>query len=202
MDTGIERLERLEGVRLRAIAAMMAESFDHDPMQQWLFPHAARRTRRLRRFFERDVRHRLNGRAHPYCAGVHGVAFWHPPSEADSLQFRSALQVAPALTSVVVHHPLTALRVLAEVLRRRPEEPHWYLSHLAVSASHRGRGLGRELLLVGIEHARTDGTGVYLETSNPDNVPFYSRSGFRETGVVEVPGAPAVWLLWRPAELR
>ena len=37
---GIARLERLEGDRLTAITAMMAEAFDQDPMQQWLFPHA------------------------------------------------------------------------------------------------------------------------------------------------------------------
>lgn len=181
---------------------MMAEAFEDDPMQRWLFPDDRRRRRRLRRFYELDIRHRLNGRAHPHCAGDDGVAFWHPPVDADTVPFFAALRISPAFTSVVAHHPIRAVQVLAEIVRCRPQEPHWYLSHLAVAPGCRGRGLGRELLEIGKANARADGTGVYLETANPSNLTFYARSGFREAGVVDHAGAPPVWLLWRPAERR
>jgi hypothetical protein len=53
------------------------------------------------------------------------------------------------------------------------------------------------LLDVGLDLAARDGVGVYLETSNPNNLAFYARAGLRDAGEVRVTGAPPVWLLWR-----
>lgn len=143
--------------------------------------------------------HRLAGRSDVFRAGAHGVAFWHPPGESSSLPVRSAIRIAPAFVSVAAHHPVLAGRVLGAVVGRRPREPHWYLSHLAVRERHRGTGLGRRLLDIGLELAARDGVGIYLETSNPNNIAFYTRAGLREAGVVRVTGAPPVWLLRREA---
>jgi ribosomal protein S18 acetylase RimI-like enzyme len=85
------------------------------------------------------------------------------------------------------------------VERHRPDEPHWYVSHLAVAPEAQGRGIGGRLLDHGLRRADANHVGTYLETANPANLAFYARHGLREVGLVDVAGAPPVWLLWRPA---
>lgn len=39
---------------------------------------------------------------------------------------------------------------------------------------------------------------VYLESSNPANVPYYERFGFEATGEIPLPdGGPVMWPMWR-----
>jgi ribosomal protein S18 acetylase RimI-like enzyme len=192
---------RLEPERRSAVANVLAEAFEHDPMQAWLFPNAKRRMQRLRRVYERDLATRLEGRTTTCLLGEVAVACWQAPGGSGTLPLRSALQLAPCFGSVAAHHPFAGMRLLAAVLRHRPDEPHWYLSHLAVRPGDQGRGLGRTLLQWGIERADEEGVGTYLETANPDNLPFYRSAGYSQVGLVRSGDAPDVWTLWRgPSE--
>ena len=38
---------------------------------------------------------------------------------------------------------------------------------------------------------------AYLESSNPDNVPYYERFGFEVTGEIVIPDGPSLWPMWR-----
>ena len=189
--------DRLDADERRAVAALLADAFEHDPMQSWLFPNERLRHRRLQRFYDRDIAHRLE-RTNTVCLiGGSAVAFWQPPGDVSSVPPSAAARLAPSLVSVAFRHPARALAVLRGVLAHRPAEPHWYLTHLAVRPGLQGRGLGRRLLLWGIERSREDGIGVYLETANQDNLAFYAAAGFSQVGMVRVQGAPDVWCLWR-----
>ncbi|HAS09088.1 MAG TPA: hypothetical protein DCS55_00990 [Acidimicrobiaceae bacterium] len=198
----VTTMRGLEPAQRSAVVNVLVEAFEHDPVQAWLFPNRERRAQRLRRFYERDMAVRLEGTATACLSGTRAVAFWQPPTAAETLPFRSALRLVPCFWSVVGHHPVAAVRVLAAVLRQRPREPHWYLTHLAVRPDDQGRGLGRALLQWGIERADEEGVGTYLETTNPDNLSFYRAAGYSQVGMVRVGDAPSVWMLWRgPANL-
>lgn len=183
---------RLEPAERSAVVDVLAAAFEHDPMQAWLFPNPARRLQRLRRFSGRDLAVRLEGTAMVCLVDARAVAFWQPPGGSETLSMRAAVRLAPCFSSVAAHHPVAAVKVLGAVLRQRPPEPHWYLSHLAVRPSEQGRGLGRMLLAWGTERADDEGVGTYLETANPNNLSFYRAAGFSRVGLVQVDEAPEV----------
>jgi GNAT superfamily N-acetyltransferase len=92
-------------------------------------------------------------------------------------------------------------RVAESLQELRPIELHGYLSILGVDPSHRGRGVGSELLAGFVARVDRDALPAYLETDAESNVAFYARAGFQVVGDLRVLGVP-VWRLWRPATGR
>jgi ribosomal protein S18 acetylase RimI-like enzyme len=76
-----------------------------------------------------------------------------------------------------------------------PEDPHVYLWFLAVDPQQQRGGVGRALLARVYEDA---GAPVYLDTSNPANVPYYASAGFEEIGRGMLPRATPMWFMRRP----
>lgn len=127
-----------------------------------------------------------------------GVACWLPPGATLRPSPRSlgrAVRHGPALAGV--RHHVTALRLLAEVDRVHPAEPHWYLALLATDPGAQGRGLGSALLRPVLDRCDEEGVVAYLETQTSSNVAWYARAGFVECREVRVAGAPPVWCLRR-----
>ena len=61
-----------------------------------------------------------------------------------------------------------------------------------------GKGLGSALICPMIDRCDAEGMPAYLESSNPQNIPFYARHGFQPTGEIVVgKGAPTVTAMWR-----
>ncbi len=78
--------------------------------------------------------------------------------------------------------------------------PHHYLGVLAVDPDLQGAGLGARLIGAFCALADSDpaSAGVALDTSNPDNLAWYARFGFRVLGSGPV-GPATVWSLFRPS---
>jgi ribosomal protein S18 acetylase RimI-like enzyme len=76
-----------------------------------------------------------------------------------------------------------------------PEDEHVYLWFLAVDPAHQRAGIGRALLARVCNDAEAP---VYLDTSNPDNVPYYASDGFEEIGRADLPRQPPMWFMRRP----
>jgi GNAT superfamily N-acetyltransferase len=82
------------------------------------------------------------------------------------------------------------------VYDRYPDERLWDLDSIAVDPGHRGEGLGSALIAAGLERARTAGTGAFLATGTPVNLPLYRRAGFRVVEDAEAPdGGPHIWFM-------
>ncbi len=80
-----------------------------------------------------------------------------------------------------------------------PATPHATLHIAAVHPRLQRRGVGAELVATVLEHCDAEATPVWLASSNPDNVAFYERLGFRPTGTVPLPGGSVITTMLRPA---
>jgi GNAT superfamily N-acetyltransferase len=77
-----------------------------------------------------------------------------------------------------------------------PAEEHIFVWWLAVDPAHQRTGAGRALLNRVFEDSEE--APVYLDTANPDNVPYYASLGFEEIGRAALPRGAAMWFMRRP----
>jgi ribosomal protein S18 acetylase RimI-like enzyme len=127
-----------------------------------------------------------------------GIAGWLPPGgypRPTRQEVRRNLYSAAALTRG--RHRLMAVRLLTEVDKHHPHEPHWYLALLATDPTVQGRGVGTALLAPILEQCDEEGILAYTETQKEANVSWYARAGFAVTREVQLPGTPPVWCLRR-----
>lgn len=69
---------------------------------------------------------------------------------------------------------------------------------MADAPDAQGKGLGTALLNEVLNRCDSDGICAYLESSKPENVPYYERFGFTVQEEVPLPkDGPPVWRLWR-----
>ncbi len=187
-----------------AIAQVLARAFDDDPVWAWILPDPESRVARLTRVFgllakvvhlPKDVSE-VAGRE----AAIEAAAMWDPPGHWKipfGTQFKQAV---PLLRGFGTRLP-AALRALNAIDAVHPERPHWYLAFLGTEPDAQGNGLGSALLRSRLDRCDAAGAPAYLESSKPENVPYYEKFGFRVTQELALPGgAPPVWLMWRDAE--
>lgn len=185
-----------------ALSRVLGRAFHDDPVMRWLQPDAARRTAALPTFFATVARHHFLASSSSEVAvsadGVGAAALWDPPGRWQQTSREQVAMVPGVLRAF--RGRLGAARALAEQMKAvHPEEPHWYLAIIGSDPSVRGGGFGAALMRSRLERCDAEGAPAYLESSNPDNVPYYNRFGFEVTGQIVVPGGPTLWPMWRPA---
>lgn len=127
-----------------------------------------------------------------------GVAVWSEPDDW-KMSMRDDLSSAiPAIRTIGIGRLRVGLRALTRFERVHPSEPHWYLAFLAANVRLRGRGYGTALMAPMLERADREGLPCYLESSKPENLPFYNRFGFEVTSEFRIDeDAPPMWAMWR-----
>lgn len=80
-----------------------------------------------------------------------------------------------------------------------PPEPHWYLPLIATDPNWVGQGLGTLLMKHALRRCDSEGTAAYLESSNPENIPFYQRHGFKVIGEIQHGDSPRLTPMLRTA---
>ena len=186
---------------LPAIGRVLARAFHDDPVMRWMQPDVRRRKGGLPGFFGAMTRHHFlsGGGAQVAVSGadVRAAALWDAPGR---WQQTSAEQLAmlPAILRAF-RGRLGAGRTLTEQMKAvHPEEPHWYLAIIGSDPDVRGSGFGAALMRSRLDRCDTQGAPAYLESSNADNVPYYTRFGFEVTGEIRIPaGGPTLWCMWR-----
>ncbi len=196
-----------------ALAATLARAFADDPVFCWLQPDAARRIASLPGFFGVMARHHFlagggvelaavpeagpPAGTSPGNSRVGAAALWDPPGR--SLQNPLAqIAMLPALLRMFRGRLGVARALSDEMKAHHPEEPHWYLAMIGSDPTVRGGGYGAALMRSRLDRCDAEGAPAYLESSNPDNIPYYLRFGFEVTGEIAMPGGgPSLWPMWR-----
>jgi GNAT superfamily N-acetyltransferase len=114
----------------------------------------------------------------------------YPPPQRTFLRYVAAFALAGPGPVV------RGLRLSAVQDRGHPDEEHSFLSFLAVDPERQRGGIGRALVARVAEDA--GGAPVYLDTSNPANVPYYAGLGFEEIGSEPLPRGARMWFMKLP----
>jgi GNAT superfamily N-acetyltransferase len=151
----------------------------------------------LKRFFLAMARMLVEQEEVWTLPGYEGAAIWAPPGDWH-ISIRDALPLARLLAypSILWRLPLVGYG-LGRVELHHPRKPHFYLADLGTDPDHRGKGVASALLAPTLQFCDREGAGAYLECSNPRNVAFYTRHGFRVSDELRLPRGPVVFPMWR-----
>ena len=164
------------------VAGLLARAFYTDPMLIYFAPDEPSRVRRSQPFFAASIR---------YCRR-YGIA------EMTTTRDAAALWIKPGFTTMKMSRMLrtgvvpAALKLgfsglsrmnnlvsCTEKLHKQAiSGDHWYLLTIGVEPGQQRAGVGGRLLSAGLQRVDAEGLPCYLETVNPDNLPFYRRLGF------------------------
>jgi len=177
--------------RVPAIAAMLGRAFRDDPIVRWALLPAEDPAAQIAGYF-RFVDEVLAPIGMLWEAGdAAGAAVWIPPGTRLEDVDEASTPGIHTLTDPERHDALWAW-----IESKIPREPLWFLDHIGVDPSQQGRGIGSALVEFGLERARREAVGAFLETGTSGNVPYYERMGFRVVEEGDAPdGGPHVWFM-------
>lgn len=185
------------------VAQVLTDAFLHDPGWRDIGPDRDSHRRFVMWRYHRALHRKALRWGRPGYAAVRdgrlvGVAVtfdweaWPPPEPISTLLDVPAFALAGPFAAV------RGARTDATMKRAHYHEPHVYLWQLAVDPPAQRSGVGRALMARVVADADDAGLPVYLETTNPDNVPYYHSLGFVETGREKLPRGAPLWLMLRP----
>ena len=186
---------------LPSLSAVLSRSFHDDPQMQFLFPDATTRDADLRVMFTTIASAGLR-RGHTYVLGdddgtIVSAAIWSPP-EIVALSEAEAGPLVEAIVERYGEEGLMRVGAMSEAMdANHPADPHLYLFVVGVDPSRQGSGLGEMLLAPTLTHCDATGTAAYLESSNPRNLGFYRRLGFRTVSEFHPESGPLFTGMWR-----
>ena len=191
----VERRHEKEGARI------LADAMVDDPGWIAIGPAGGARRLRMLRGHQRGVlalARRAGGPVHGAftdgrltgVAVLFGEGTWPPPFWSLAFEARGMVPAGPGTV-------LRGLKAQSKLQEAHPSEPHVYVWMLGVDPASQRRGAGRSLLERTITDAEERELPVYLETSNPDNLPYYGSFGFERTGEAPLPRGATVWFLRR-----
>jgi ribosomal protein S18 acetylase RimI-like enzyme len=184
-----------------ALSETLGRAFFEDPVMRWMLPDDDERRRKLHRLFGALTRHHHLSRGGvevaPRGTGIVGAALWDPPGQWQQTRWEE-MRAMPALL-VAFRKSMARGMAVSELMKRaHPDEPHWYLAVIGSDPAVRGGGFGQALMRSRLDRCDAEHAPAYLESSNPDNVPYYQRFGFEITGEIQVPdGGPSLIPMWR-----
>jgi ribosomal protein S18 acetylase RimI-like enzyme len=177
----------------------LSAAFGDDPVTNWLLRQDGARADAFARFYRFLFRRfALKSDTAWITDDGLGAAIWLPP-DGWHLALMAQAAVAPTmLRAVSMRRFPRLLRFSSALERAHPDEAHWFLQIIGVHPDAQRRGLGRALIQPMLDRLDETGEPAYLESSKPENVPYYRRFGFEVIDELRPGGdGPAIPLMWR-----
>lgn len=187
-----------EGDR-EAVARLLDEAFQDDPVSGWVFPGEEHRRVAHPRLMAAFVGIVLAEGRIDVTEDFSACALWLPvPAEGpepDGAEDDSAVQLREAVDPDNERVEQIG-RLTGEV---HPEgRAHEYLWMIAVAPGHQGQGLGTAIMQPVLDRCDREGLPAYLEASSARSRALYERLGFTFMGrTVDLPDGPHMWPMWR-----
>jgi ribosomal protein S18 acetylase RimI-like enzyme len=193
MDEGFATVPDDE--RERAIETLIV-AFSADPVMRWLYPKDGP----YRTHFGELVP-AFGGRAFTEQTAwelddLPAVALWLPPDVGPDGDAVMAMFDASVSSDKIGD----VREVLDQMDQAHPTIRHWYLAFIGVDSARQGQGLGTELMNQCLEIVDKDHLPAYLDSTNPRNVAFYERHGFKVTGESQAGACPPIASMLRDAQ--
>jgi ribosomal protein S18 acetylase RimI-like enzyme len=180
-----------------AISVTLAKLFADDPLMLHLTGGKHLAVDKLASFFAAFVKIRLS-QGHVYTTPDHeAVAVWAPPGEWKITESDIARH-SPTFIKVFGPRFAQNVVVLADLQKRHPTEPHYYLQFMGAAPDADGRGWATKLMQPMIEQADVEQVGLYVEASSEPSVALFTRFGFKvREELTHRRKGPTQWLMWR-----
>jgi ribosomal protein S18 acetylase RimI-like enzyme len=193
----------LKAAQAEAGAHVLAKAFQDDPLMVYMLPSAQKRRRLLPDLFGFVVRYCLRYGVIYTTPGLEGLVCSLPPGQAKTAIRLALISLSGApiqLGPTGLWRYLRASKYTGKAHEQAAPGLHWYIWALGVDPACQGRGFGGQLVRAVLQQARVQGLPCYLDTQNPDNVPFYQRQGLRQESEAMVPdsGVRVYAMLWKP----
>lgn len=204
LDFEIRPLDLSDSLTINEAAAVATRAFQNDPFFVFLTPRPLLRARGLGLFWRSEIAaHGDRGEAfgaYQSDGRLIGVAAWVTPGGYPLPIANQLRQAAGALYALfpAPRSLVNGAKYLLAIEKVHPKEPHWYLNLLVADPASQRGGVGGALQQVILDRADAEGIFCYLETQNPDNLPYYGRFGYEVVERLDpVSGGPPLWTLRR-----
>ena len=186
-------------------AAVLAAALAPDPGYSYLFPVAARRERELRQVYRMTLADGLrHGRVlvTKLDGEITGALALYGPGTYPMTPARWWRQ-AGRIVRIAAHtreHSRGIIR-FGEITSRGVPSDAWYVEAFGVRPDLQRAGRGSMLMRALLAHLDAEGARSYLETTNEENVGYYTERGYDEAHppVPLAPGGPLIYPMSRPA---
>jgi ribosomal protein S18 acetylase RimI-like enzyme len=175
---------------------VIMRAFATDPAARWSWPDSQQYFMHFPSFVKAvGGKAFTKGTAYYVDDGYAAAALWLPPNiHPDEDKLTSLVQ-----HTVSEQIQKDFLSVFEQMGHYHPSEPHWFLPFMGVDPSQQGQGFGSALLQHTLIQCDRDSELVYLESTNPKNIPLYQRHGFEVLGTIQVGTSPSIFpMLRRP----
>lgn len=181
-----------------AACAVLASAFHDDPLWgAWAFPQEDDRRAALPELMRFWVQGALPHGSVRISEHGEAVAVLLPPGATEMSDVETAEFEAFIGRTLGARAP-ELLELFERFEHNHPSHsPHYYLSLWGTHRDRAGHGHGAALLAECLAQIDGKHVPVYLESTNPVNVPRYEALGFAATGQFTAPHGPAVTSMWR-----
>lgn len=160
------------------ILDILNQSFDSNRSVNYIIPQDSKRTERIRNLMDYsfEVCYRF-GRVY-LSENREAVALILFPDRVKTSAATLFLDVKLVVTAIGLSHLTKALAREKRIKTLQPGGTLYYLWFIGVAPSAQGKGIGRTFLEEIIKDAGKQTRLLCLETSTPENVPWYTKAGF------------------------